>query len=302
VRQARFAFAPNKRGVSVSVAMPPTHRPPSRFSEAMQLAGHDARHAVGRLRIREQGIGELGIDDGPVALYAYKAANWQVRTSTQPVRAKKVRAMTQNGFLAIWSDVDPADETDYLHWLTREHVQERLAVPVFLAVRVFRTDAEGRARFLIFYRLQEASAVGSAAYLARLNAPTPWSQKIMPRLKNFMRGGGSIVQECGSGAGGHVAPVLIARSEVPDYCEAAVEIAKADRIAATRVFEVDRGISEIRTNEKAMRAGDRSFEAMLLIEALDEGELAAGLAMMGTRERAVYRQIFSLDARDFPLA
>lgn len=207
-------------------------------------------------------------------------------------------AMTQNGFLAIWSDVDPADQTDYLHWLTREHVQERLAVPGFLSVRVFRTEAEGRARFLIFYRLRDASAVGSAAYLARLNAPTPWSQKIMPRLRNFMRGGGSIVQESGSGAGGYVAPVLIALSALPDYREAASEIARADRIAATRVFAVDRAASEIRTNEKAMRAGDRSFETMLLIEALDESELAAGLAMMGMRERAIYRQIFSLDARD----
>lgn len=215
---------------------------------------------------------------------------------------EELQAMTQNGFLAIWSDVDPIDETDYLHWLTREHVQERLLVPGFLAVRIFRTVAEGRARFLIFYRLEGAATVGSEAYLARLNAPTPWSQKIMPRLKNFMRGGGGIVQESGSASGGYVAPVLIARAEVPDYREAALEIAKADRIAATRVFEVDRAASEIRTNEKAMRAGDRSFEAMLLIEALDEGELASGLAMMGTRERAVYRQIFSLEAGDLTSA
>jgi len=41
------------------------------------------------------------------------------------------------GFLAIWSDVEPAGETDYLHWLTREHVQERLSVPGFRAVRIF---------------------------------------------------------------------------------------------------------------------------------------------------------------------
>lgn len=208
--------------------------------------------------------------------------------------------MTRDGFLAIWSDVDPADETDYLHWLTREHVQERLAVPGFLSVRVFRAEVEGRARFLILYRLRDAATLASDAYIARLNAPTPWSQRIMPRLQNFMRGGGSVLQEQGSGAGGYAAPVLIARSEVPEYREAAAEIAKADRIAATRVLEVDQAASEIRSNEKAMRAGDRAFEAMLLIEALEEGELAAGLAMMGTRERIVYRQIFSLAAENFP--
>ena len=39
--------------------------------------------------------------------------------------------MTANGFLAIWSDVFADEETDYLHWLTREHAQERLGVPGF---------------------------------------------------------------------------------------------------------------------------------------------------------------------------
>lgn len=200
-----------------------------------------------------------------------------------------------SGFLAIWSDVDPADETDYLHWLTREHVQERLSLPGFLAVRVFRTEAEGRGRFLIFYRLSDAGVVGSEAYLARLNAPTAWSQKIMPKLKNFMRGGGKILEESGSGEGMYVTPVLIARENLPRHREAAAEIAKADKIVSTRIFEADRAASEIKTNEKAMRAGDRTFEAMLLLEALDEQVLALGLAVMEVRERAIYRQIFSLD-------
>lgn len=197
------------------------------------------------------------------------------------------------GFLAIWSDVDPADETDYLHWLTREHVQERLSIPGFLAVRIFRAEAEGRGRFLIFYRLRDAGVVGSEAYLARLNAPTPWSQTIMPKLKNFMRGGGRILQESGEGAGGYAAPVLFSRTQISNYLAAAGEIAKADRMAATRIFEVDSASSGIATNEKSMRAGDRSFEAMLFLESLDADVLASGLAVMEAEDRAVYRQIFA---------
>jgi hypothetical protein len=34
-----------------------------------------------------------------------------------------------NGFLAIWSDVARGEETNYLHWLTREHTAERLGIP-----------------------------------------------------------------------------------------------------------------------------------------------------------------------------
>lgn len=197
------------------------------------------------------------------------------------------------GFLTIWSDVDPADETDYLHWLTREHVQERLSIPGFLVVRIFRAEAEGRGRFLIFYRLRDAGVVGSEAYLARLNAPTPWSQTIMPKLKNFMRGGGRILQESGEGAGGYAAPVLFSRTQISNYLAAAGEIAKADRMAATRIFEVDNASSGIVTNEKSMRAGDRSFEAMLFLESLDADVLASGLAVMEAEDRTVYRQIFA---------
>ncbi len=49
---------------------------------------------------------------------------------------------TGQGFLGIFNDVPAAAETDYLHWLTREHTQERLSVPGFLRVRVFRTEKE----------------------------------------------------------------------------------------------------------------------------------------------------------------
>jgi len=39
--------------------------------------------------------------------------------------------MSGPGFLAIWSDVPAEQETDDLHWMTREHAQERLAIPGF---------------------------------------------------------------------------------------------------------------------------------------------------------------------------
>ncbi|NOJ47782.1 hypothetical protein [Bradyrhizobium archetypum] len=30
------------------------------------------------------------------------------------------------GYLAIWSDLAPQDETDWAHWITREHAAERV--------------------------------------------------------------------------------------------------------------------------------------------------------------------------------
>ena len=82
------------------------------------------------------------------------------------------------------------------------------------------------------------NGMASAGYLARLNAPTPWSQRIMPILGSFRRGGGSVVARQGLGAGGVVAPVLIQR---PDEAAAARlgEIVGCDRIVAATLLQVD---------------------------------------------------------------
>ena len=111
--------------------------------------------------------------------------------------------------LAIWSDIHPDQETDYLHWLTREHVLERVGVDGFLSGRVFRSEVAGKRRFFITYELQEAAALAGPSYLARLNAPTPWSQRVMPILQNFARGGGPVVARAGLGCGAVAVPLRL---------------------------------------------------------------------------------------------
>jgi len=59
--------------------------------------------------------------------------------------------MKGGGFLAIWSDVAASDETDYLHWLTREHTAERVGIEGFLANRVFRALGTDIARVFSLY-------------------------------------------------------------------------------------------------------------------------------------------------------
>jgi len=97
--------------------------------------------------------------------------------------------MSGRGFLAIWSDIDAMAETDYLHWMTREHAIERVNIPGFLGMRMFRALQGDLPRYFILYEVETPDVVGSAAYLARLNSPTPWSQRIMPQLRNFIHRG-----------------------------------------------------------------------------------------------------------------
>ena len=113
------------------------------------------------------------------------------------------------GFLAIWSDVEAHDLTDYRHWLTREHTTERVTTKGFRGVRVFRAARDDINRFFILYELDAPEVLDGEAYLARLNAPTPWSQRIMPKLSNFMRGGGIMVARAGRGEGATIMALRI---------------------------------------------------------------------------------------------
>jgi hypothetical protein len=173
------------------------------------------------------------------------------------------------GYLAIWSDLAPEDETDWLHWMTREHSAERVGVEGFLACRIFRAYGLSVRRYFILYELENAAVVGGPDYLARLNAPTPWSQRIMPRLKNFVRGGGTVVASAGIGQGGFLAALPF---EAAAFDPAALvrELAQIDRVAAVRVLQTDTAQTSIQTREKSMRSADGSFGGLVLIEALDE--------------------------------
>src|SRR5215813_12629055 len=142
------------------------------------------------------------------------------------------------GYLAIWSDLTPQDETDWAHWITREHADARVGINGFLACRIFRALGAAVNRYFILYELDDENVVGSADYLARLNAPTPWSQKTMPKLGNFARGGGRIAASVGVGQGGIVAPLRLDTAP-SNAASIAAELAALDRIIAARVLLTD---------------------------------------------------------------
>ena len=211
--------------------------------------------------------------------------------------------MQGNGFLAIWSDVTAAQETDYLHWLTREHTEERLGVQGFIAVRVFRALLDGVHRFLIVYELEDATALAGQPYLDRLNAPTPWSQRIMPILQNFARGGGRRVASAGTGRGAIVAALRLSADALPPDQASGAQLVQrlvaSDRIAAAHLLETDQARSGIRTNEKSLRQDDGSFDGLLLVEGLDQAAVRAALAAarLDAGAQPLYAQVFALSGR-----
>jgi hypothetical protein len=220
------------------------------------------------------------------------------------------RLMHGSGFLAIWSDLWPEDETDWAHWMTREHSIERVRIEGFLACRIFRALGTTVNRYFILYDLEKSDTVSGAEYLARLDTPTPWPQRIMPRLRNFARGGGRVIATAGIGQGGLTATIRL--DTEPEWEAGALcrELASMDRVVAARVMLTDLEQTSIQTREKSMRSKDGTFAGLLVIEGFDETSvrnalwrlpsLAPQLDRRLIEELPLYAFCFNLDRRLLP--
>ena len=216
--------------------------------------------------------------------------------------------MRGTGFLAIWSDVERSGLTDYLHWLTREHTTERVMTDGFLASRVCRAIRPDIDRFFIFYELEMPEVLDGPAYLARLNAPTPWSRRIMPTLGNFIRGGGVMTARAGRGEGAFVAALRI--EQMPDAPQVLADrLASLDRVAAVQIGATDRARTSVPTVEKGMRQQEGVFSGLVIVEALDEEALRDALRQAAEivpdvfgdiGDPEIYGGMFALDVRIVP--
>jgi hypothetical protein len=180
-----------------------------------------------------------------------------------------------HGFMAIWSDVAPADFKFYHQWLLGEHFPERVTIPGFIAARVFRRPVGDDQQFFIIYETDGPQVLASAAYVERLNNPTAMSQAVMPKLKNFVRGAGRVVQSIGL-CGGGAAKVLRFETSHPVLGDAGqrdalfAAIMDMDRVLAIRLFEVDNAATTIETEEKKIRTSkEEIYSQLLVIEAVD---------------------------------
>lgn len=116
------------------------------------------------------------------------------------------------GILSIWNDMDVEHEDFYEQWYMNEHFPERLGVPGFRRGRRYEA-VEADRMYFSFYELDSPDVLFSEAYLARLNAPTAWTQRIMSVvLKGMFRTVCERLERKGSALGGYV---VAARWEVP---------------------------------------------------------------------------------------
>jgi len=95
-------------------------------------------------------------------------------------------ALLGQAVLAMWWDVAAADRAELAHWHAHEHLPERLGLPGFRRASRW-TDADGGDGLCVLYELDDHAVLSSPAYVARLNAPTPWSARMMPLHRGMVR-------------------------------------------------------------------------------------------------------------------
>ena len=164
-----------------------------------------------------------------------------------------------NAALAIWVDIDPADDTLFEHWHSREHVQERVACPGWLRGSRFKgVDRPGR--YLLFYDAETLNAFESDAYYARLGDPSAMSRVIFPKFHDTWRTVCSVEQRWGDGIGAAVLTLRMkAGNTAPFETLAALETVRVDLLAGHA------NVGQAPTTEKDLRmAPDRQIERALV--------------------------------------
>ncbi|WP_343737292.1 hypothetical protein [Achromobacter sp.] len=138
-------------------------------------------------------------------------------------------AMLGKAAIAMWWDIAPAWRAEFEDWHTHEHFPERMGVPGFLRGTRW-TSAQGGEGFFVLYELEAYETLVSPGYLQRLNAPTPWSTKLMPQHRNMIRSQCRVVESVGGGLARYALTIRL--SPLPGSEEALRAYLKAHAAAA----------------------------------------------------------------------
>ncbi len=184
-------------------------------------------------------------------------------------------------FLAMWWEVAPGFEREFDRWHTIEHMPERLGIPGFLRGRRYRHIRQERGVFQI-YEAAHIEIFRSPAYMARLNAPTEWSNRVQPGLTNLVRGACQTLISLGEGIGGCVLTVRCAAGDADALAAAAPEIARLHGVSAVHVGRHRPDITKMETAETRLRpaAAPPEFAFVLLVEGIGASELDAATASL----------------------
>jgi len=164
------------------------------------------------------------------------------------------------GVVAIWHDLLPEARDEFYEWHNREHMPERTGIPGFQRGRRYIALDAGP----VYFNLYEADSVqvlGGADYLARLNAPTPWTQKVVQSYRNVARSICDVHYTVGVGHGAYLVTVRfdVAAERYTEVVQALRDrvlppLVDAQGITGVHFCTADEAVSKVETAEKKARS------------------------------------------------
>ncbi|WP_146203004.1 hypothetical protein [Silicimonas algicola] len=172
--------------------------------------------------------------------------------------------------MVLFYDIE-GDVADHDAWHTEEHVRERLSVPGFRGVS--RWVSKGSPRYMVLYEVDDVDVATSPEYLGRLNDPSPWTERMMPRFRGMTRGFGRISASVGLGLGSSAVVMRFdpgSGDEVAEWFAEHFAPGMDGLEGLVSAFIVSPSAPPPMTREQSLRGGDKPLPYLLVITGYEQ--------------------------------
>jgi hypothetical protein len=218
--------------------------------------------------------------------------------------------------LAFWHDLAPDGEAEFVQWHNLEHIPERVGIEGFLRGRRYEATGDGP-RYFVLYETESLGVLEGAAYLERLQNPTPWTQRALPLFRNPKRTACRTILTLGAGVGAALgtldfgpAPGREADLRLWLTASAMPAVTKRSGVVGVHLCEADEATTGAKSRTAEGKLQDRTDVMagwVLLVEAVTAdvagdafrehfgGEALAAHGAAPERTLALYRLAYCLD-------
>jgi hypothetical protein len=224
-------------------------------------------------------------------------------------------ALLGQAAVAMWWSIRPERRAEFADWHSHEHFPERMSIPGFQRGSRWTSmrEADG---FFVLYELAHHETLTSTGYLDRLNAPTPWSTKMMPHHLNMVRSQCRIAASFGGGIAAALATIRLspAAGRENDLKTALTgmlrDLPAAPGVTGAHLLLTETPGTTAPTTEQKIRGADRAADWIVLLSGYDpdaienivaDGLSPSALGLAGARENSLignYRLAFTMTPLD----
>lgn len=193
-------------------------------------------------------------------------------------------ALLGTAALAMWWDIAPEVKADFEDWHAHEHFPERMAIPGFRRGTRWSSASGGDGMF-VMYEMDDHEVLSSAAYVARLNAPTPWSTRLMPHHRNMVRSQCQVLESRGGLIARHALTVRLSPARGADarlqahFHSLAAELAARPGLTGAHLLRHRPPNMATTTEQKIRNGADQAADWVFVACGYSAGALEEAMAL-----------------------